>query len=67
VIAQISGVVILQFEQEKRDSSATSYSTIKAKGCGGKTRERRAFISLALDPCQKSGFPSHPIRYEHNS
>jgi hypothetical protein len=39
------------------DSSATSCSTIEAQkdvGCRKEMRERRAFISLPLDPCQKS-------------
>jgi hypothetical protein len=40
------------------DSSATSCSTIEAQkdaGCRKEMRERRAFISLSLDPCQKNG------------
>ena len=39
------------------DSSATSCSTIEAQkdaGCRKEMRERRAFISLPLDPCQKT-------------
>jgi hypothetical protein len=38
------------------NSSATSCSTIKAQKDAGRRRgmrERRAFISLPLDPCQK--------------
>jgi hypothetical protein len=38
------------------DSSATSCSTIEAQkdaGCRKEMRERRAFISLSLDPCQE--------------
>jgi hypothetical protein len=38
------------------DSSATSCSTIEAQkdaGCRKEMRERRTFISLPLDPCQK--------------
>ena len=38
------------------DSSAISCSTIEAQkdaGCGKEMWERRAFISLSLDPCQE--------------